>query len=129
MVLNLLIVANQLSFLQDQQFISSCRAKTSSKNCIILSVYAYRCFAQVRPVICISSSTLHAFPSLVASGRRLELLPLCDVLVVPDCARAEPTKDTIILESEKPQEDVRKQPTAEAVAEDRVTVSRVIVIS
>ena len=54
---------------------------------------------------------------------------LCDVLVVPDCARAEPTKNTIILESEKPQEDVRKQPAAEAVAEDRVTVSRVIVIS
>ena len=54
---------------------------------------------------------------------------LCDVLVVSDCARAEPTKDTIVLESEKPQEDVRKQPAAEAVAEDRVKVSHGRVIA
>ena len=54
---------------------------------------------------------------------------LCDVLVVPDCARAEPTKETIILEFEESPKDVRKQPAAEAVAEDRVKVSRVIVIS
>ena len=43
-------------------------------------------------------------------------------MVVLDGAPAEPTKDTIILETEKPQGDARKQPAAEAVAEDRVTV-------
>ena len=45
-----LIVASRLSFLRDQQFISSCRAKTSSKNC----KYHFICLRI--PVLCSSTS-------------------------------------------------------------------------
>ena len=46
----LLIVASRLSFLRDQQFISSCRAETSSKNC------NYRFICLPIPVLCSSTS-------------------------------------------------------------------------
>ena len=66
----LLIVASQHSSVINNSLIHSKPRHHRRIVSIVLSAYAYRCFAQVRLVICISSSTLHAFPShgLVASS-------------------------------------------------------------